>query len=98
MREGGPHAENGDWQAGDQRGHFPGRPGRPTPFEQVIGDLPNDAEDHGGDGGPASEAAGPVTDGRVAGEPGMKGERGVGLYTDRQGDGGVDVQGIPDAG
>jgi len=52
----------------------------------------------GGDGGPAGEPPCPVADGRVAGEPGAQRERGVGLDADRQRDGRVDVQGVPDAG
>ncbi len=54
MRESGPHAKNGDGQAGHDGRDLPRRAGHSRLGKQVIGDLSRHAEDQYGDRGPGA--------------------------------------------
>ncbi len=65
--------------------------------EEVVGGLPGHAQEQGADRGPAGEPAGPGGDDGAGGQPGVQRVGGVGLDAGGQGDGGVQMQGVPDA-
>jgi hypothetical protein len=97
VRQCGPHAQDQDREAGHDGGDRPRRPCHPALGQQVIGDLPGHPEREGEDRRPLGEPAGPGAHRMLAGQPRAQGVRGVGLDADREGDGGVQVQGGPDA-
>ena len=88
----GPHAQDQDRQTGHDGGDRPRRPVHPGLGQQVVGHLPGHAEREGADRRPSGEPAGPGADYLVAGQPGARRVRRVGLNADRQGDGGVQVE------
>jgi len=93
----GPHGQDQDRQAGHDHGDGPWCPCRSGLGQQVVGDLPGHAERERADRGPLGKPPGPVADPGLAGQPGAQGVGGVGLDADREGDGGVQVEGGPDA-
>jgi len=98
MGEGGAHAQDQDGQAGHGRGDGPRGVRHPGLGQEVVGGLPGHAQEQGRGRGPAGEPPGPVRYRGAGGEPGAQRVGGVGLDADRQGDGGVQVQGVPDPG
>ena len=104
---GRPHAGDGrgrrpcpgqDGQAGYRGGDAPRRVRFPGLGEEVVGDLPGHAQQQRADRGPAGESAGAGGHRGAGGQPGPQRVGGISLDADRQGDRGVEMQRVPDAG
>ena len=95
--EGGAQAQDQDGQAGHGGGDAPWRMPGPGLGEEVVGDLPGHTQHQRADRGPAGEPAGPGGHRRAGGQPGPQCVGRISFDADRQGDRGVDVEGIPDS-